>query len=248
MPVKDLPPEARPREKLLARGAAALSDTELLAIILRTGIAGRSVLALAGDLLRLPARNGAPADTSPPSRAAGAAEGGGFGGLNGLLHARHEDLARIKGLGPAKRAELLAIMELARRALAQQLQAGDALASPAAARSYLQAQLAHRPHEVFAVVFLDAQMRMIAFEELFRGTLTHTQVYPREIALRALHWHAESVILAHNHPSGSVQPSPADVSLTRHIRDALALLGIHVRDHIIVAQGQSCSLADSGVL
>lgn len=229
MSFKDVPPEARPREKLLARGAAALSDTELLAIVLRTGTAGRGVLALAGDLLHLPQAKG-------------------IGGLAGLLQAQREDLQRIKGLGPAKQAELLAIMELARRALAQQLALGDALQSPAAVRQYLQAQLAHRPQEVFAVLFLDSQLRLIAFEELSHGTLTAASVFPREIARRALLCNAHSLILAHNHPSGTPTPSAADIDSTRRVREALALLDVQVLDHIIVAQGQSLSLAEQGLL
>jgi len=229
MSLKDLPRDARPREKLLARGPAALADAELLAIVLRTGIAGKSVLQLAQELLD------APAD-------------GGFGGVAGLLQARNADLARIKGLGPAKRAQLLAVLELARRALAQRLRERDLFDSPQAVKHYLQLQLAAKGHEVFAVLFLDSQHRLIAMEEMFRGTLTQTSVYPREVVLHALRHQAAAVVLAHNHPSGTVQASPADLALTQTLRSALALVDVRVLDHIIVAPGASLSMAEQGLL
>lgn len=229
MPLKDLPRDARPREKLLTRGPAALADAELLAIVLRTGIAGKSVLQLAQELLD------APAD-------------GGFGGIAGLLQARNADLARIKGLGPAKRAQLLAVLELARRALAQRLCERDLFDSPQAVKHYLQLQLAAKGHEVFAVLFLDNQHRLIAMEEMFRGTLTKTSVYPREVVLHALRHQAAAVVLAHNHPSGTVQASPADLALTQTLRSALALVDVRVLDHIIVAPGASLSMAEQGLL
>lgn len=244
MSFKDLPLDMRPREKLLSRGAAALSDTELLAIVLRTGIAGRSVLSLAGDLLALP-KPARAQDAAAPA-ADGAEQG--FGGLAGLLQASNGDLSRIKGLGPAKRAELMAIMELAKRVLAQQLMQPQALQSPAAVRLYIQAQLAHKRHEVFAVLLLDSQLRLIAFEELFRGTLAQTSVYPREIALRVLQLHAHSVILAHNHPSGVLEPSAADLDITQRIKEVLALLDVQVLDHVIVTQGGSISLSERGLM
>ena len=231
MSMKDLPPDARPREKLLARGAAALSDAELLALLLRTGTAGKGVLQLAQELLELPS-----------------ASANGCGGVAGLLNATVADLERIKGLGPAKRAELLAVMELARRALAQRLQERTVLDSPRAVRDYWQLHLAARSHEVFAVLFLDAQYRMLAMEELFRGTLTQTSVYPREVVLRALHHQASAVVLAHNHPSGSVQPSRADEMLTQTLKSALALVDVRVVDHVIVAQGQTLSMAERGLV
>ena len=227
MPIKDLPADARPREKLLARGPGALSDAELLALLLRTGLAGKGVLQLAQELLD---------DTT------------GFGGIAGLLHASANDLKRIKGLGPAKRAELVAVLELARRALAQQLQERAALNSPEAVKHYLQLQLGARTHEVFAVLFLDAQHRLLALEELFRGTLTQTSVYPREVVLRALHHHAAAVVLAHNHPSGTVQPSRADEALTRTLQSTLALVDVRVLDHVIVAPGLALSMAEQGLL
>jgi DNA repair protein RadC len=237
MPLKDLPPDAQPREKLLARGPAALSDAELLAILLRTGMAGKGVLQLAQELLGPPQPCGADGRTA-----------GGFGGIAGLLHAGAQDLARIKGLGPAKRAELIAVLELARRALAQQLRERTAFDSPQAVRDYLQLHLAGRAHEVFAALFLDSQHRLIAMEELFRGTLTQTSVYPREVVLRALHHQAAAVVLAHNHPSGSVQPSAADTALTQTLKAALALLDVRVLDHIIVAPGAALSMAEQGLV
>ncbi|CAB5686128.1 DNA repair protein RadC [Delftia tsuruhatensis] len=226
MAIKDLPAEAKPREKLAARGPSALSDTELLAIVLRTGMAGKGVLQLAQELLELP----------------------GQGGLSGLLQAGYADLCHIKGLGPAKRAELLAVLELARRAMAQQLRERPALTSPQAVASYVQMHLAARPHEVFAVLFLDGQHRLIALEEMFRGTLTRTSVYPREVALRALHHHAGAVILAHNHPSGRVEPSAADRAITQSLQAALNLIDIQVLDHLIVAPGAALSMAEQGLL
>ncbi|MES2187352.1 MAG: DNA repair protein RadC [Pseudomonadota bacterium] len=225
MPVKDLPADAQPREKLLARGPAALGDVELLALLLRTGIQGKGVLQLAQELLDR------------------------FGGVAGLLHTTAEDLKQVKGLGgPAKRAELVAVLELSRRALAQRLREREVIDSPQAVRDYLQLQLAARAHEVFAVLFLDAQHRLITLEEMFRGTLTQTSVYPREVVLRALHHHAAAVVLAHNHPSGSVQPSRADEALTQTLKAALALVDVRVLDHIIVAAGQSLSMAERGLV
>lgn len=225
MTLQTLPLDARPREKLLARGSGALSDTELLALLLRTGPAGKGVLALAQELV----------DT--------------FGGIAGLLHARAEDLKRIKGLGgPAKRAELVAVLELARRAMAQQLRAREVFSSPDAVKHYLQLHLAREPHEQFAVMFLDAQNRLIELEVMFRGTLTQTSVYPREIVVRALQREAASVVLAHNHPSGTVQPSRADEALTNTVKAALALVDVRVLDHVIVAPGDALSMAERGLL
>ncbi len=225
MPLKDLPADARPREKLLARGASALGDAELLALILRTGIAGKSVLHLAQELLD------------------------GFGGLAGLLNTSADDLKRVKGLGgPAKRAELVAVLELARRAVAQRLKEREVFSTPGAVKHYLQLHLAAKGHEVFAVLFLDAQNRLVALEELFRGTLTQTSVYPREVVLRALHHQAASVVLAHNHPSGTVQPSRADEALTQTLKAALALVDVRVLDHVIVGAGDALSMAEKGLL
>lgn len=237
MPLKDLPPDAQPREKLLARGPAALADAELLAILLRTGIVGKGVLQMAQELLEPPSID---PDTGMVA--------GGFDGIAGLLHTGPADLERIKGLGPAKRAELVAVLELARRALAQQLREREVFDSPDAVKQYVQLHLAAKGHEVFAVLFLDAQNRLLAMEELFRGTLTQASVYPREVVLRALHHQAAAVVLAHNHPSGSVQPSRADEALTQTLKTTLALVDVRVLDHVIVAPGQALSMAENGLL
>jgi DNA repair protein RadC len=225
MILKDLPEDARPREKLLARGPAALSDAELLALLLRTGLPGKNVLQMGQELL----------DT--------------FGGLAGLLHTTANDLLRIKGLGgTAKRAQLVAVLELARRALAEKLKEKPLFDTPQAVRDYLQLQLGSRPHEVFAVLFLDSQHRLIALEELFRGTLTQTSVYPREVVVRALALNAASVVLAHNHPSGTPKPSRADEALTQTIKAALALVDVRVLDHFVVTSSQAVSMAELGLL
>ncbi|WPB56083.1 RadC family protein [Xylophilus sp. GOD-11R] len=225
MTVQSLPAEARPREKLLARGAAALGDVELLALLLRTGLPGRGVLQMAQDLLDR------------------------FGGIAGLLHTTADELKQFKGLGgTAKRAELIAVLELARRVLAQRLRETEVFADPREVREYLQLQLAQKRHEVFAVLFLDVRYRLLAFEELFRGTLTQSSVYPREVVSRALHHNAHGVVLAHNHPSGSVEPSKADEVVTQHLKAALALIDVRVYDHVIVAAGQSLSMAEAGLV
>jgi len=238
MPLKDLPADAQPREKLLARGPAALSDTELLALLLRTGTAGRGVLQMAQELLDAPQKD---AQSGKPT--------GGFGGISGLLNAGVDDLKRIKGMGgTAKRAELAAVLELARRALAQQLRDREVFSSPGAVKQYLQLHLATRPHEVFAALFLDAQNRLLVMEELFRGTLAQTSVYPREVVQRALQHGAAAVVLAHNHPSGTVQPSRADEALTQTLKAALALIDVRVLDHVIVAPGGALSMAEKGLL
>jgi DNA repair protein RadC len=222
--LKGLPSDARPREKLLARGPAALGDAELLALLLRTGMAGKHVLQLAQELL----------DT--------------FGGIAGLLATDAAALKAIKGLGPAKQAEIAAVMEIARRALAQPLQQRALLNDPQAATDFLRLQLGDRPHEVFALLLLDSQHRLIAFEELFRGTVNQASVYPREVVLRALHHQAAAVVLAHNHPSGLAEPSAADVALTRSLVDALALVGVRVLDPIVVTRARTASLAQLGLL
>ncbi len=224
MLLKDLPEDARPREKLLARGPGALSDAELLALLLRSGIPGKNALQMGQELV----------DT--------------FGGVAGLLHAGHAALEKIKGLGPAKRAELVAVLELARRALAQQLQDKPLFSTPQAVRDYLQLQLGSRPHEIFAVLFLDSQHRLIALEELFRGTLTQTSVYPREVVVRALALNAGSVVLAHNHPSGEARPSRADEALTQTLKAALGLVDVRVLDHFVVTSTQAISMAEMGLL
>jgi DNA repair protein RadC len=224
MLLKSLPPDARPREKLLARGAQALGDAELLALLLRTGIQGKNVLVMAQEVL----------DS--------------FGGMAGLLSASAEDLKRIKGLGPAKRAEVVAVLELARRALAEQLQAKPTIDSPRQLHDYVRLHIGNKPYEVFAVLFFNVQQELIATEELFRGTLTHTSVYPREVVLRALHHHANAVVLAHNHPSGQPNPSPADIAMTSKLEAALGLIDIRVLDHIIVTAHATLSMADAGLI
>ncbi len=224
MLLKDLPQEARPREKLLSRGAAALSDAELLALLLRSGIQGKNVLQLAQELVDR------------------------FGGVAGLLHTPADALKTVKGLGPAKRAELVAVLELARRALAQQLTQKPLFNTPQAVRDYLQLQLGGLHHEVFAVLFLDSQHRLIALEEMFRGTLTQTSVYPREVVKQALTLNASSVVLAHNHPSGTAQPSRADEALTHTLKAALALVDVRVLDHFVVTASQAVSMAELGLV
>ncbi len=219
-----LPHDARPREKLLARGPGALSDAELLALLLRTGLPGKNVLLLAQELVDR------------------------FGGVAGLLHTPADALKSIKGLGPAKRAELVAVLELARRALSEQLRQQPLFESPQAVGQYLQLQLGAKAHEVFAVLFLDSQHRLIVLEEMFRGTLAQTSVYPREVVLRALHHHAAAVVLAHNHPSGVAEPSKADEMLTQTLKAALSLVDVRVLDHVVVSAGAWRSMAEMGLV
>ena len=219
-----LPPDARPREKLLQRGPGALSDVELLALLLRSGVKGKNVLQLAQELVDR------------------------FGGVAGLLHSGADALQSVKGLGPAKRSELLAVVELARRALAQELQERPLFDRPQSVAHYLQLQLGQKPHEVFAVLFLDSQHRLLALEELFRGTLAQTSVYPREVVLRALHHNAAAVVLAHNHPSGCAEPSNADQTLTQTLKTALGLVDVRVLDHFVVTAGACRSMAELGLV
>jgi DNA repair protein RadC len=222
--VKDLPADARPREKLLGRGAAALADAELLALLLRTGVAGTGVLQLAQSLLDR------------------------FGGLAGLLHADAGALKAIKGLGPAKRAELAAVLEIARRVLAERLAERPGFEQPQAVKDYLRLQLAALDHETFGAMFLDAQHRLLVFETLFRGSLTHTAVHPREVVKRALALNAAAVVLAHNHPSGLAEPSRADELITHTLRQALNLVEVKVLDHVVVGRGGTVSFAERGLL
>lgn len=225
MSFKDLIEESRPREKLMAFGAGALADAELVALLLRTGIRGKNVLQLSRELLDA------------------------FGGLAGLLHAGLDDLKRIKGLGgTAKRAELAAVLELARRAMAEGLREQPVFETPESVKHYLQLHLGGRPHEVFAALFLDTRHRLIAMEELFRGTLTQTSVYPREVVARSLHHHAAAVVLAHNHPSGCAEPSRADELLTQTLKSALALVDVRVLDHMVVGRGHTLSMAERGLV
>ncbi|HET9823578.1 MAG TPA: DNA repair protein RadC [Burkholderiaceae bacterium] len=219
-----LPADARPREKLLARGPAALADVELLALLLRTGLPGLGVLQLAQSLLER------------------------FGGLAGLLHADAAALAAVKGLGPAKRAELVAVLELARRVLAHRLAEQPVFDSPQRVKDYLALHLAPLDHEVFAVLFVDAQHRLIRLETLFRGTLAQTSVHPREVVKRALALNAAAVLLAHNHPSGAAEPSRADEALTQALKAALQLVDVRVLDHLVVGRGHVVSFAERGLL
>ncbi len=223
MAISDWPVAERPRERLLAEGAGTLSDAELLAVLLRTGVRGKSAVELARELLVR------------------------FGGVGSLLGAG-KALLDIKGLGEAKRAQLSAAMELARRSLGERLREGAALTSPGAVRDYLRLALGGREHEVFVCLWLDAQHRVISFQESFRGTLTQTSVYPREIVKAALAANAAAVIFAHNHPSGVAQPSQADELLTRNLREALGLVDVKVLDHFIVAGSQALSFAERGLL
>ena len=221
--MKDLPAELRPREKLLAHGPGALADAELLALLLRTGAAGHGVLQLAQSLLDR------------------------HGGLAGLLQAPPHTLTG-HGLGPAKRAELSAVLEIARRTLRGQLVQRSVMDSPQTVRHFLELQMAGLPHEVFSVLFLDAQHQLLAFEEMFRGTLAQTSVHPREVVKRALGLNASAVILAHNHPSGAPEPSRADEALTQVLKSALALIEVRVLDHLVVARGGVVSLAERGLM
>jgi DNA repair protein RadC len=222
--MKDLPAALRPREKLLSLGPTALADAELLALLLRTGLKGQGVLHLAENLLMQ------------------------LGGLGGLLTSSSHQLQGIKGLGPAKRAELMAVMELARRGLTAGLREEPVFTTPQRVKDYLRMRLGSLPHEVFAVLFLDAQQRLIACEEMFRGTLTQTSVYPREVVKRALELNTASVILSHNHPSGVLEPSRADELLTQTLKSSLQLVDVRVIDHVVVARTGALSFAERGLI
>ena len=224
MSITQWPEDERPRERLLKQGAAALSDAELVAIFLRVGVTGKSAVDLARDLVAK------------------------FGSLNGLFSASEKDLCAVHGMGQAKFVQLQAVLEMAKRALVEDIKLTDALASPKAVRDYLKLTLARLPHEVFVAVFLTSQNRVIEVEEIFRGTLTQTSVYPREIVKLALAHNAASVIFAHNHPSGEPHPSQADRALTKTLAEALALIDVRVLDHFIVAPGASLSFAEQGIL
>jgi len=224
MAIKDWPEGERPRERLLALGARVLSDAELLALFLRTGTAGRSAV----DLGRMALAH--------------------FGGLGALLAASPERFCEVPGLGPAKHAQLQAVVELARRALCEDVRRDTLLNSPDKVRQYLRLWLVHLPHEVFVALYLDAQNRLLTAEELFRGTLTQTSVYPREVVKHALRHNAAALILAHNHPSGVAEPSRADELLTASLKQALALVDVRVLDHLIVAAGATVSFAERGLL
>lgn len=223
MRITDWPASERPREKLLAQGPETLSDAELLAIFLRTGVSGLTAVDLARDLLNR------------------------FGGLRPLLQADIKDFCSARGLGEAKYAQLQAVLEMGRRHLSESLKRGDAITSPEHTRRYLAARLRDYPFEVFACVFLDNRHRVLAFEELFRGTIDGASVHPREVVRRALHHNAAALILAHNHPSGIAEPSRADQSITERLRDALGLVDVRVLDHIIVGD-ELVSFAERGLI
>ncbi|MFC3678515.1 RadC family protein [Bacterioplanoides pacificum] len=224
MSISDWPEMERPREKLLSQGAQVLSDAELLAIFLRTGVAGKSAVDLARELLSQ------------------------FGSLRALLQADQPTFCSHLGLGSAKFAQLQAVLEMAKRHLAQELQRGDALTSPQLTQRYLLAQLRDRSQEVFACLFLDNQHRVIRYQELFHGTLDGAAVYPREVVKQALSQGAAAVILAHNHPSGVAEPSRADRAITDRLQQALALVDIRVLDHLVVGDGYCVSFAERGWL
>jgi DNA repair protein RadC len=223
MAISQWAPEERPRERLHASGAASLSDAELVAVLLRTGVRGKSAVDLARELLQK------------------------YDGITKLLNAG-PGLARVNGLGPAKTAQFAAAMELARRSAEERVRESNALTSPGAVRDYLRLKLGGRPHEVFVCIWLDAQHRAIKFDEPFSGTLTQTSVYPREIVKQALAVNAAAVIFAHNHPSGVAQPSQADELLTANLKEALALIEVKVLDHFIIAGNQAISFAERGLL
>jgi DNA repair protein RadC len=224
MAIPDWPESERPREKLLKSGAANLSDTELLAIFLRTGISGKSAVDLARDLIKH------------------------FGSLTSLFAANQDALCQLPGIGIAKYTQLQAVLEMSRRALGETLKNGDALDSPKLVRDFLRLSLANKQHEIFIGIFLDARNHTISTEELFSGTLTQTSVYPREVVKRALHHNAAAMIFAHNHPSGVTDPSHADKVLTQSLKQALALIDVKVLDHFIIANGDTLSFAEHDLI
>lgn len=224
MTIRDWPEDERPREKLLARGAAALSDAELLALFIGSGRRGRTAVDVGRDLL------------------------GAHAGLKTLLELDARTLAGQPGIGPAKACRLQTALELGRRYLASDLQRSDALTHPAACADYLRARIAGFPYEVFVCLFLDTRHRVIACEELFRGSIDGASVHPREVVRRCLTHNAAAVIFAHNHPSGVAEPSQADREITRHLRQALELIEVRVLDHFVVGSGSALSLAERGWL
>jgi DNA repair protein RadC len=224
MAINDWPEDERPREKLLSRGARALTDAELLAIFLRTGVAGKSAVDLARDLLLE------------------------FRDLRGLFSATEQRFCAVKGLGPAKFAQLRAVLEMSRRYLYGEIQGRDVISSPEATRDYLKLRLGTYPHEVFAALFLDNRHRVIDYRELFAGTIDGASVHPREVVRVALDLNAAAVIFAHNHPSGVAEPSQSDLRITQRLKDALALIDVRVLDHLIIGEGEGTSLAERGLL
>lgn len=224
MAITDWPREERPREKLLQRGAAALSDAELLAIFLRTGVPGKTAVDLARELLNR------------------------FGSLRALLNADLKQFCEGEGLGAAKFAQLQATVEMARRHFSEILQRGSALENPEQTRDFLISRLRDYSFEVFSCLYLDNRHRVIQFEELFRGTINGASVYPREVVKKALGHNAAAVIFAHNHPSGVAEPSAADRRITQQLSDALALVDVRVLDHVVVGDGTTISFAERGLM
>ncbi|MES9827227.1 MAG: DNA repair protein RadC [Candidatus Thiodiazotropha sp.] len=224
MPITDWPIDERPREKLLQRGSESLSDAELLAIFLRTGVAGQTAVDLARSLLSE------------------------FGGLRHLLSADQRRFCKSRGLGMAKYTQLQAVLEMARRYLHEQLETSGSLTTPEQTQDYLRARLRHYAYEVFSCLFLDNRHRVIRYEELFRGTIDGANVHPREVVRRALELNAAALIFAHNHPSGVAEPSRADRQITQRLKDALALVDIRVLDHIVIGEGEAVSLAERGMI
>ena len=224
MAIPDWPISERPREKLLQKGVTALSDTELLAIFLRTGITGKSAVDLARELLSH------------------------FGSLTNVFAADQGSFCQLPGMGIAKYTQLQAVLEMARRALGEALKNGNAMNSPALVRDFLRLSLTNKQHEVFIGIFLDAKNHTIATEELFSGTLTQASVYPREVIKRALHHNAAAIIFAHNHPSGVAEPSHADKALTQSLKQALAMIDVKVLDHFIVGGNTTMSFAEHDLI
>jgi DNA repair protein RadC len=224
MAITDWPEQERPREKLLRAGAVTLSDAELLAIFLRVGVVGKTAVDLARDLLQH------------------------FKSLNGIFSASMDEVQQVHGMGESKYCQLQAVLEMSKRALGETLQQVDSFSSPAQVKDYLQLQLSHLLREVFGILFLDAQNRLIAYETLFEGSLMQTNVYPREVVKRALELNAAAVILSHNHPGGSASPSRADEQLTQTLKESLSLVDVKVLDHIIVAGQDTFSFSERGLI
>jgi len=224
MAIKDWPATERPREKLLARGPNALSDAELLAIFLRTGVAGKSAVDLARELLE------------------------NFGGLRQLLAADRHRFCQAPGLGDAKFAQLQAVIEMGRRHLFAQLERGSVMSRPDDVKQYLRARLVDLPHEIFCCLFLDTRHQIITFEELFQGTIDGASVHPREVIRRVIQQNAAAVIFAHNHPSGVSEPSNADEAITRRLKQALELIDVRLLDHVIIGDGEPVSFAERGLI
>lgn len=222
MGINHWPEDQRPRERLIRQGAQVLSDAELLSVFLRVGVRGKSAVDLGREMLQE------------------------FGSLRSLFAANLQDFSKVHGLGSAKFAQLQAVLELAKRSISEELQINSSLSSPQAVKQFLQLQIGNKQYESFTVLFLDVKNRLISAQELFRGSLSHASVYPREVVKTALSYNAASLILAHNHPSGSTEPSQADLSLTQTLKSALALVDIRVLDHFIVANNQIYSFAENG--